>query len=267
MYFGFTLILTLLTLLTGIIWVIDKFWLEKRRKAEAVRTNSEPRKPNPVVEFGRSFFPVLLAVWIFRSFIFEPFRIPSGSMKPTLLVGDYILVNKFTYGLRLPVLNTEFVDFGEPKRGDVVVFRYPEQENVNYIKRVVGLPGDTIAYRDKQVFVNGELMRQEPDGIWVEPSGDSEGFDLRPQLLIEQLGDVRHEILLEANGRKLARNSWQVPQGHYFMMGDNRDNSLDSRYWGFVPEQNLVGRAELIWWHWNCRHSCVDFGRLGMSIP
>ncbi len=265
MYFDFTLILTLLVLFTLVLWLLARFVLRPRLRQMAADGITEVPRSMRVIEYIGSFFPVLLLVWLLRSFLFEPFRIPSGSMIPTLLVGDYIVVNKFAYGVRVPVLNTKFIDTAEPQRGDVVVFRYPKDERLNYIKRLIGLPGDRITYRNNQLYVNGELMPLEAVGLYVEP-GNRAPYAVRYEQLLEDLDGVEHDILLRAQRRNGGEQSWQVPDNHYFMMGDNRDNSEDSRRWGFVPEANLVGRAERVWWHWNCSHGCVDFDRLGTKI-
>ncbi|MGD9020479.1 MAG: signal peptidase I, partial [Lysobacterales bacterium] len=197
--------------------------------------------------------------------LFEPFKIPSGSMIPTLLIGDFIVVNKFAYGIRLPVLNTKIIETGSPERGDVVVFRYPVDEGVNFIKRAVGLPGDTITYRDKQLFVNGEAVEIAEAGRFASndvkcstPAADAMLYD-------EQLGEANHKVLLHthAPGRD---NSWKVPPGHYFMVGDNRDRSNDSREWGFVPEENLLGKAVGIWLNFDFEKGCADLSRVGNGI-
>lgn len=263
----FALIITLLTLAAGVVWFLDRFWLRRRRRerlAAGEATTDEPSRP---VEYARSFFPLLLIVLLFRSFLFEPFKIPSGSMIPTLLIGDFIVVAKYSYGLRLPVLNTRILETGEPQRGDVFVFRFPEDERVNYIKRVVGLPGDTVTYRNKTLLVNGEPVEQDIVGPWVGEGLNRNRPGSRPQLRMETLGEVDHEILVHAERRDGPAQTWVVPKGHYFAMGDNRDQSLDSRSWGFVPEENLVGKALRIWMHWDCaRGWCVDFSRIGDRI-
>jgi signal peptidase I len=216
-----------------------------------------------VVEYAKSFFPVILAVLLLRSFLVEPFRIPSGSMMPTLLVGDFILVNKYAYGIRLPVLNTKVLDLGSPERGDVVVFRFPKDPQVDYIKRVVGVPGDHVAYQDKTLYVNGEKIPQIPAGSYVGTgSGLSmSGADRRR----EALGAVEHDILVASRAPGVSADV-VVPEGHYFVMGDNRDNSNDSRYWGFVPDENLVGRAFMIWMNWDSAAGGVAWNRIGDSI-
>ena len=235
----FALILVVATAITGLIWLADALFFARARSLRAVRGVSvaEP----VVVEYAKSFFPVLLIVLLLRSFLFEPFRIPSGSMMPTLLRGDFIFVNKFSYGLRLPVLNTKILEVGEARRGEVVVFRYPSDTSVNYIKRVVGLPGDLVSYSQatKQLTINGEPVPTEVVGDYpAQPETD---------LAREVLGAVEHDILLERL-RHSRGGDYRVPEGHYFMMGDNRDRSLDSRVLnavGFVPAVNLIGKAEV----------------------
>jgi signal peptidase I len=259
MHIDFALIITSLTLLTGLVWALDRFWLRRRR--------AESDEPSRAVEYARSFFPLLLIVLVFRSFIFEPFKIPSGSMQPTLLIGDFIVVSKFSYGLRLPVLNTKIVDTGEPERGDVFVFRSVEQRGVNMIKRVVGLPGDTITYRNKVLYINGSPASQEIVGPWVGDGVNRNRPGTNPQVRIEDLGTVEHQILVHPGRPYLPSRSWVVPPGHYFAMGDNRDRSHDSRSWGFVPEEHLVGEAVRIWMHWDCAAGfCIDFSRIGDKI-
>lgn len=247
------LILTALTVFTGIVVAVDKFWLRKR----AAEGEYHPgRGVGTLVDYSRSFFPVLLFVLIIRSFIFEPFRIPSGSMRPTLLQGDYIFVTKYSYGLRLPVTNTEIIETGEPERGDVVVFRLPSDPAINYIKRVIGLPGDTIVYRDHRLFINGEPVEMHP-APGDEALGSQERF-------LENLGGHEHGILVSTGGAS-GESVYRVPEGHYFMLGDNRDNSRDSRYIGPVPEANLVGRAVRIWMHMDGLE-WPDWSRIGSKI-
>ena len=249
----FAVILALLTLLTGVVWALDKWWLGPRRRA-ALPAGS-PDRPHVVTDFCRSFFPVILLVLLLRSFLAEPFRIPSGSMRPTLLEGDFILVNKFTYGLRDPVLHFKFLDLGAPRRGDVVVFRYPLDPTKDFIKRVIGLPGDRITYRNKVLTVNGVAMPQSSDGVYTS-GGPRPGVQYR---FLEEIGPVQHHILVD-QARPAEDIEVEVPEGHYFMMGDNRDGSDDSRRWGMVPERNLVGRAFFIWMSW------PHFSRVGDSI-
>lgn len=274
MSIDFPMILVLATLITGGIWAADAlFWARRRRVLQRSGTGvaagaegdtaAVPAKEPVVVEYARSFFPVVLAVLVLRSFLVEPFRIPSGSMMPTLLVGDFILVNKFAYGIRLPVLDTKVVEMGEPQRGDVVVFRFPQDPKVDYIKRVIGVPGDRVGYYDKVLFVNGQRMAQEVDGTYT---GVGAGAVMTgAQLRTEQLGDLRHNILVRL-GQPTVEGEFVVPPGQYFVMGDNRDNSNNSRYWGTVPEENLVGKAFLIWMNWDSENGGVSWSRLGSSI-
>jgi signal peptidase I len=256
----FALILVLATFVTGLIWALDALVLRRSRRAAAPE-GTEPREP-VIVEYAKSFFPILLVVLLLRSFLFEPFRIPSGSMEPTLLTGDFIFVSKFAYGLRLPVLNTKFIDIGEPQRGDVVVFRLPSDPSINYIKRVVGLPGDTVNYdeRTKHLMINGKPVPVQLVGPYDEEPGTV--------LLKEQLGEHDHSILWITNA--LSRGgTYHVPADHYFVMGDNRDNSRDSRFEGveFIPEYRLVGKAERIWMSWRPpSEGGPRWSRIGKSI-
>ncbi|MDR2196148.1 MAG: signal peptidase I [Gallionellaceae bacterium] len=264
----FAQILIGLLLLTGGIWLLDKFVLRARRTEEAVAPWW--------VEYSRSFFPVILAVFALRSFLFEPFKIPSGSMIPTLQVGDYILVNKYTYGIRLPLINKKIVSINEPQRGDVMVFHYPEDPSTDFIKRVIGLPGDVIEYRsDKQLLVNGVAQERQPTGQYdyeeglnlVHTSryqenlgGHAHSVIINPDASGFNLGGVANFPLREACSYTLQAIRCTVPDGHYFMLGDNRDNSRDSRYWGFVPDNLIVGKAILVWWNLG------DLHRIGTSI-
>lgn len=246
---SFALFMLLVLMLTGAVWLVDSLVFRKKR----VVNTTDP----VLVEYSKSFFPVILVVFMIRSFIVEPFKIPSGSMMPTLLAGDFILVNKFTYGLRVPIMNNTFFDVGHPKRSDVFVFHYPPDPSIDYIKRVVGLPGDKIAYRDKQLYINGQKLDVSLVGDYqYVGSGLNMVNTKRYQ---EQLGDKKHDILIEDNSITIDGET-EVPPGHYFAMGDNRDNSKDSRVWGFVPENNIVGRAFFIWWNFD------NFGRIGNSI-
>jgi signal peptidase I len=281
MDFDFALLLVILTAVTGVIWLLDRLFLAggRRRRAEALaqaegtdaerqhRAQEALREP-VIVEYARSFFPVILIVLLFRSFIAEPFKIPSGSMMPTLLVGDFILVNKFSYGIRLPVIGTKILPIGEPQRGDVFVFRYPnpehdpKKEGIDYIKRVIGLPGDEITYRNKTLYINGTEVPQTMLGPFIG-SGDEGRKMAGAEVHDEMLPGSEHKVL-ESNMLMAGREgTWRVPAGHYFAMGDNRDNSEDSRYWGFVPEQNVVGRAFAIWMNWD---GGIDFKRIGTVI-
>lgn len=247
----FSLLLVLAVAITGIVWLLDSlFWRRKRRERQRAAAESQGHEgaaaykdPWPV-DYARSFFPVLLIVLVIRSFVVEPFQIPSGSMRPTLEVGDFILVNKFAYGLRLPVTNTEIADLGEPERGDVMVFRFPNDPSVNFIKRVIGLPGDRIRYADKQLYVNGEPVPKSM--IDADPATAPGEEELR-----ERLGDIEHSIYNTPQAPGPQMREIIVPDNEYFMMGDNRDHSNDSRYWGFVPETDIVGKAFAVWMHWD----------------
>jgi signal peptidase I len=275
---NFALLLFLATVVTGLYWLAERLvFLPRRRRAAAA---VEGRTDDPEVrqkvlaqpwwlDWTAGLFPVIVAVFVLRSFLFEPFKIPSGSMIPTLLVGDLILVNKFTYGLRLPVLNTKLTEGTAPKRGDVMVFRYPPKPSLDYIKRVVGVPGDEVAYLNKHLTINGQPVDEKhvPDYFDRDAMRYFKQFE-------EKLGDKTHRILNDDERpafvpgveefpfKQNCRYSVEgvvckVPEGMYFMMGDNRDNSLDSRYWGFVPDRNIVGRAFLIWMNF------TDLGRVG----
>ena len=258
---NFALILLILLLVSGAIWAVDAFVLRKRRPVDA----KEPWW----VEYGASFFPVILIVFVLRSFIVEPFKIPSGSMIPTLLVGDFILVNKYTYGIRLPVANLKVIDLNSPQRGDVMVFRYPEDPSLDYIKRVVGIPGDRVAYENKRLTINGLPVPvvQVDDYLHPERLYYSQQY-------VETMSEGEHRVLNDEGAPPFVTHPAQfpnrdncsynsagvictVPPGEYFVMGDNRDNSRDSRFWGFVPEENIVGKAFFIWLNFG------DFKRIG----
>ncbi len=258
---NFALFLLILLVVTGGVWALDLALLRNRRAHDA--------KQPWWVEYSISFFPVILIVFLLRSFLVEPFKIPSSSMVPTLLVGDFILVNKYTYGIRLPVANRKIVELGRPDRGDVMVFRFPEDPSLDYIKRVIGVPGDRVEYRNKRLSINGKPvpLRQVDDYLSKERMQFSRRY-------IETVNGVGHEILLDddapaalmpARAFPHAGNcnynssglACTVPPGHYFVMGDNRDNSSDSRVWGFVPDENIVGKAFFIWLNLN------ELGRFG----
>ena len=258
----FSLVLVILVAVCGGLWLLD-FLLIKRSRVEAIenykRTQVSGRKKDEIdhavaelskepliIEYAKSFFPVLFLVLVLRSFLIEPFQIPTGSMIPTLNVGDFILVNKYAYGIRLPVIGTKIVSIDDPKRGEVMVF-IPPHENKYYIKRVIGLPGDTVRYENKTLFINGEEIQKDyVNNITVDTSIGG----LAGTLSSETLGSVIHptQHIDVAGGRRL-RTTWVVPGGHYFMMGDNRDNSADSREWGPVSEENIVGKAIAVWMH------------------
>jgi signal peptidase I len=269
---NFALILFLLTALTGVIALADRVYFSARRESGA----AEPWW----IEYAKSFFPVLLIVFLLRSFVAEPFKIPSSSMRPTLEVGDFILVNKFIYGLRLPIIDKKIVPIGDPKRGDVIVFRYPVNPSQDFIKRVIGLPGDEVVYRDKQLTVNGIPWPQTPDGNY----GYLEGLMyVTTERLIENNGQKEYTIAVNPGAQAVyplnvrafpgKENcvyndrgfTCKVPAGQYLMMGDNRDNSDDSRYWGFVPDDHIRGRAFFIWFNWD-DISSLAFKRVGSGI-
>lgn len=257
MDFDFSFFLVITTLITGIIWGGYLLYL----KLEQLPF-SEEKEPF-LVEYARSFFPVVLIVLLLRSFLVEPFRIPSGSMMPTLLIGDFILVNKFIYGIRLPVVNSKILKWDKPKRGDIVVFRYPKNPEVDYIKRIIGLPGDKIAYSNKKIFVNDKLMSQISLGSY---QGLGQGKNMTGAIhLTEHLAAVEHSILIRKK-QPTIESIYIVPNGHYFVMGDNRDNSNDSRYWGTVPEANLVGKAFFIWMNWDLNYKGINFSRIGTVL-
>jgi signal peptidase I len=297
---NFALILFLLTAGTGVFWFADVLHFRKRRQAafeaavgaldarraakgqspddererEVEELSRALRTPPAWLEFPASFFPVIAAVFALRSFVVEPFKIPSGSMIPTLLVGDFILVNKYTYGIRLPVLNKKIIEVGSPRRGDVMVFRYPPDPSVDYIKRVVGLPGDRVAYQNKRLSINGVEVpvANQPDYLHRDRAAYARQF-------AETVGARTYRVLNDPDAPAFIMSATEfsqrenclynnagvictVPPGHFFLMGDNRDNSLDSRFWGFVPEQNIVGRAFGIWMNWNGGFS-FDLSRVG----
>ncbi len=265
---NFALIMFVMLLVTGGVWLLDRMVLQSKRAASA----KEPWW----VEYSKSFFPVILAVFLLRSFLVEPFKIPSGSMIPTLHVGDFILVNKFIYGIRLPIVGTKLVELNSPRRGDVMVFHYPENPSLAYIKRVVGLPGDDIAYRNKKIYLNGVLQEQQRDGDYnyVEAAlnfvhterynenlaGRAYPVLLNPDAPGINLGAVAEFPFRENCAYREEEVRCTVPAGHYFMLGDNRDNSRDSRYWGFVPDKMIVGKAFMIWMNFG------DLQRIGLSI-
>lgn len=269
----FSILLVALTVISGLIWLVDaKVFAPKRRLKIAQENGNAPIDSNVelpvpyIVDTAQQIFPVIAFVLILRSFLYEPFQIPSGSMMPTLLVGDFILVEKFSYGLKDPVARYKFFETGEPERGDVVVFKFPENPSLDYIKRVVGLPGDTIVYRNKEIFITPACDKSAAEPCPVEQKVAQvsqgrykiDGKETNVLLFSEQLGEVKHDILInpfsndrindykpQQYGTKI--NEWIVPEGEYFVMGDNRDNSQDGRFWGFVPDANLVGKAVAIW--------------------
>ncbi len=272
-HFDFEFILLFGTFAAGIIWLVDViFFAKQRQQAATSKTLHDPI----VVEYAKSFFPVLFAVLVLRGFLYEPFRIPSGSMMPTLLVGDFILVNKYDYGLRLPVTHTKITPGDKPKRGDVAVFRFPDDESLDYIKRVIGLPGDHISYYNRRLSINGKELNADFENTYqgLGESSDlliNQGCDnikAGCKVFNESLGEVDYTIMTNPSVRYSADGELFVPPGHYFVMGDNRDHSNDSRFWGFVPEENLVGKAVMIWMHWDWRSggSGLELSRAGTRI-
>ncbi|MCU4675943.1 signal peptidase I [Catenovulum sp. 2E275] len=273
----FSIMLFVVTLATGLIWLVDAYVLAPKREQKLAAAQTDAKTDfdqdtqqkilaqGPIAEFSQSVFPVIAFVFVLRSFLYEPFQIPSGSMMPTLLVGDFILVQKFDYGIRNPVANNILVETNKPKRGDVAVFKYPEDIRLDYIKRIVGLPGDRIIYRNKYLYIlpacqdgtECDKQFQEMKKTLVKRGEFTQGpYSL--DRYVEDLGGVKHDVLLNFRMPDMSpryfrqsatsrNDEWVVPEGHYFALGDNRDNSTDSRFWGFVPEENLVGKAVFIW--------------------
>lgn len=286
MDFDIALLLVVLSFASGIIWLMDKLLWEKDRRTKQQLEVEQKGKAisdqerdailaDPVlVDYAKSLFPIFFIVLILRSFIFEPFRIPSQSMMPNLWVGDFILVNKFSYGVRLPVLNKEIINSGRPKNGDVAVFRYPVKPSINFIKRVIGIPGDHVVYRNKMLYINEKPIPQKFLGHYA---GEGSGEKMNGAFLNkENLMGVEHDLLLVPGKPDLSHMYFSeffnqghidlvVPEGHYFVMGDNRDESHDSRFWGLVPEDNLVGKAFMIWFNWDVGHG-MFWERIGHSI-
>ncbi|HBE91603.1 MAG TPA: signal peptidase I [Gammaproteobacteria bacterium] len=264
----FAFILFIALVVTGGIWLLDKVWLAKRRheriQPDVEGQGSTHHRDPLIIEYAKAFFPVILIVFVLRSFVAEPFRIPSGSMLPTLNIGDFILVNKFSYGLRLPVANVKLVGLDDPARGDVMVFRFPHDPKMHFVKRVVGIPGDTVETRAGELYINGDLMKQTPDGQYEFKNGFKRNVKL--DKLTEDLDGIEHNILLDRTRR--SQNMKQVvPEGQYFVMGDNRNYSNDSRYWGFVPDKNVVGKAFFIWFAWDAANGGgVNWSRIGTTF-
>ena len=254
-FFDVPFILTALVLISGTIVLLDVLFLARRR--------FPPKKQPLIVEYARSFFPMLFLVWAIRSFLIQPYRVPTGSLEPTVLPGDFIVVNQFAYGLRLPVLNTKFFNLGEPQRGDIALFRYPKDPSTIFVKRVIGLPGDHVVYQNKVLTINGQRMQQIPLGMDLDVEGR---FFTPVQVRIEQLGKVSHKIFIRPGSKEWEKIDVVVPMDAYFMMGDNRDGSSDSREWGFVPEKNLVGKAFGVWMSWDAGNMQVRWNRIGKKI-
>ncbi len=263
MNFNFELILFYATVITGIIALFDVIFLARKRNEKQKETGAEVKQPL-LIDYARSFFPVLLIVFLLRSFLFEPFRIPSGSLEPTLLMGDFILVNKYDYGVRLPVVHQKIYGQATPQRGDIAVFRWPPNPSVDFIKRVIGLPGDHISYINKELYVNGQKIPQT--FLQKSLARDEDGTEKEVEERQEDLLGIKHLIYVDPTKSSHDYQDIVVPAGMYFMMGDNRDDSADSRYWGFVPDKNIVGKAVLVWMSWNGANNNVRFNRMGMII-
>lgn len=262
---NFPLVMFILIVVTGVVWLLDKYLLRAKRPVGA----AEPW----YVDWSKSFFPVILLVFLLRSFLLEPFRIPSDSMVPTLLNGDFIVVNKFTWGIRIPIINRKIIDVSKPERGDVMVFRYPRDPSQDYIKRIIGLPGDTVEYRSKELIINGKKIQLTKLDTYEK--ADSGLNYIRFDQFRESLGTTPHRAIVDPQQPpvrpfdvmtfpfhenceyNVSGFICKVPDGHYFMMGDNRDQSSDSRYWGFVPDQNIVGKAFFVWMNFS------DLKRIG----
>ncbi len=289
----FSVVLFGISLVTGVIWALDALFFRKRRAAAAAAAGRNVADlPEPgTIDYARSFFPVAVLVLVVRGFLFEPFRIPSDSMMPTLLAGDFIVVSKYSYGLRWPVLNRKFVDVSEPQRGDVIVFRYPPDPRINYIKRLVGLPGDRVQVISDRLIINGAEVPFQETGVY------DDGCYTNLRTATEKLGEHEHRVLFCPSPDGLSRSlapgcnrdlpdgHWScentaifgnrdrgdidtvVPAGHYLMIGDNRDNSEDGRFWGFVPEANLVGKATRVWFNFDTgRSDWLNWRRIGQRI-
>lgn len=252
----FPLILSSLVIAFGIISLIDILFFAAKRQAAGT-------KQPTIVEYARSFFPILLIVLLIRSFLVQPYRVPTGSLEPTILPGDFIVVNQFAYGLRLPVLNNKILSVGEPKLGDIVLFRWPSDPRMVFVKRVIGIPGDHLVYKNKVLTINGKVAKQKDLGMDLDQAG---AIPMPMQVKSESLPSGEHKIFTRSDYNMTDDFDLIVPAGNYFMMGDNRDNSDDSRVWGFVPEANLVGKAFGIWMSWDSHNNTVRWKRIGKAI-
>lgn len=251
----FPIVLTLLVFLSGLIWLIDKIFFARRREKKHTK---EPW----YVDYSRSFFPVLLIVLIIRAFIAQPMVVPSGSLEPTILTKEYLVVNMYKYGLRLPILQTKIFSIKEPKRGDIVVFKFPGNTKVDFVKRLIGVPGDHIIYKNKTLYVNGKKMPK----TFVKNTIDQGEDNIPVEIWNENFEGIKHQIYLHSEAEKTTDYNFTVPEDMYFMMGDNRDGSADSRFWGFVPEKDIVGKAELIWMSWNSEKHWFRWYRIGKKL-
>lgn len=256
-HFDFAFYLTLLVFITGIIFLLDHLFFAKKRQ-------TEDGKANWAIEFSRSFFPALLLVWIIRSFLIQPYRVPTGSLEPTILPDDFIAVKQYSYGLRFPISNSKMVSIGEPKRGDIALFRWPVDTSKLFVKRVIGVPGDHIVYKNKTLTINGKEMKQEYLGKDenIEAGGVTSEVDRKK----ENLDGIIHDIFVKPNENNFQDVDVVVPEGYYFMMGDNRDDSDDSRSWGFVPDNYLIGKAFGIWMSWDSSKYRIRWQRIGKAI-
>ena len=254
-FFDVPLILVLLTLLTGLLALLDIFYFSKKRAVS--------QKIPLVFDCARSFFPIILIILLIRSFIVQPYRVPTGSLAPTILPGDFIIVNQYAYGLRLPVLNVKFLEVGSPQRGDLALFRFPEDNQTIFVKRVIGLPGDRVEYKNKLLTVNGKVMTQFTAGMDTDIE---QGIPIPVRVKFEHLDNKIHKIFNRPGYRTWESIDVVVPDNAYFVMGDNRDNSNDSREWGFVPEQNLIGKAFGVWMSWDSYKHKVRWDRIGNRL-
>lgn len=255
-YENFPVSLTLLTLGTGLIFLIDRLFLAKRRHRHD--------QPGTLVRNSKEFFPVLLLVWVIRSFIIQPYQVPTGSLEPTVIPGDFIVVKQYPYGIKFPIGNYTLIKTGQPKTGDIVLFYYPIDPRMVYVKRVIGTPGDHIVYKNKILYINGKKAPQQPVSMDqdVEPGQDP----ISVQRWRENLNGVVHDIFIQPEGGETQDIDVVVPDKMYFMMGDNRDDSDDSRMWGFVPERNIIGQAFGVWMSWDANNHSIRFNRIGKSI-
>lgn len=256
MNFDFAFYLTLAVVVAGVISLVDLLFFKRRRPTG--------KKAPMVIEYARAFFPVLLVVWVMRSFIIQPYRVPTGSLEPTVMPGDFIAVEQFAYGLRLPAMNQKIIPIGEPKRGDIALFRWPKDPSIVFVKRVIGLPGDHVVYKNKILTINGKEAKQK---LLFKAYDENEWGYKRPVYVKqEDLGGVNHNIYVQPYGGEMGDYNLVVPKGEYFMMGDNRDNSDDSRQWGFVPEKDLIGKAFGIWMSWDPIHHAIRWNRIGSAL-
>jgi signal peptidase I len=252
--FDYMFFLTVLVIVTGVITLFDLLFLAKKRGLT---------KANWVTENSRSFFPILLLVLLIRAFLIQPYQVPTGSLEPTVMPGDFIVVSQFNYGLRLPVTNTKIIPIKEPKVGDIVLFRWPKNPKIIFVKRVIGTPGDHITYHNKILTINGDRAWQTPFGMDLDNEGD---VPIPVQIKVEQLGTVTHKIAIRSGVNLGEDFDLVVPKNSYFMMGDNRDGSDDSRSWGFVPEENLIGKAFGIWMSWDSKNKNIRWERIGKPV-